>query len=684
MDLGAEAWAVGGMGCLRVRLTAATGRRVGSPHGKRTAKRMAYVWETCATSICFRSNPTPGGLSVNMYPVLYTVPMYVIDVIPLSRTAPGVLSYRSQEKRLPGTIVSIVLRKKPTQGIVVGCVPVQEAKEMLKNARFLLSKSAPSASGVLPHAILQAAEETAAYHATTVGAVLSAVFSEYARLELPLPELVYTPGTGFAREPIELPLSKRVEMYSRHVEGMSQAGRAVLLVVPTLPELEFWKHTLAIHKPLILSGSVTGARRTKTLETAASHQGLIISTPAFSWVPIQHLGMICVDRVSAGTYMFPKRPYLSMAHALESLARARELPFLVGDFPLPIEYRPDPASAPKHSLLSPVKLIDARKDPDALEVSVTWNAVPLPAIEKIRTALSEGKRAIVLATRKGYAPAVVCRDCGQAQTDDRDVPLTFSVAGGKRALVSSDGMSVLSPKMNCSRCSSWNLLPLGIGIERIEEELKSAFPEVSIHTATPEILAGPRKIKTLLSEASAPGTILIGTEALLPWLYAHPGPESIGIIASADSLLSLPFWRARERFVRLAYFFSGLCSELVLVTRRPEDTAVLALRKPESEDFWQEETQMREALGYPPFGTIVTLSVEGSELAVDRMSKRILEDIAEHSPTLLPSRNVQAGTMKRSIVLMIPEGLWPNESLASYVRTLPPSVRIRIDPESFW
>lgn len=607
----------------------------------------------------------------------------MIDVIPLSRTAPGMLSYRSKEDLPAGTVVRIAVRKTETQGIVLASVPVAEAKEMLKRADFSLSKSAVAKAGALPASLLRAAEKTARFHAASIGAVLSALFSEYVRLGVPLPMDALAEGASSSRTPIELPLAERRAAYGERIEAARAEGGTVLLVVPTLAELSYWRETLKEYAPLTLSGALSRARREKALEAAITHEGVVIVTPQFSWVPIQKLACIILDRISAGTYTLPKRPYLSVVCAAEALAAERAVPLVLGDFPLPLEYRPAHKAALTKTAAA--TLFDARRDPEDQEDSGPWKALPDPILEEIRDELANDGRVILLATRAGYAPAVVCRECGQAQTDDRGMPLMFSQKNGERIFITSDGASTIDAKRPCTRCESWNLLPLGVGIERVEEEARAAFPSVPLTVVSSELLSSAPKVRAALEEASVPGSILIGTEALLPWLYEHSAePLPLGIIVSADSLLALPFWRARERFVRLAYFFRGACRAVRLITRHPEDTAVEAVTVPGSDAFWNEETTLRRALAYPPFGTIMTLSFEGPPAAVRSFAERICTSLEQYAPAELPARTNVMNASRATLVLHLPEGAWPDETLLNYVRALPPSVRVRIDPESLW
>jgi primosomal protein N' len=642
--------------------------------------------EASAPPIHFHIYNSPRYERVNQSAGTYTRVMFVIDVIPLSRTTLGLLSYRSSSNLSVGTIVHIPIRKTQTQGIVVSVTPVEDAKEMLKNARFMLSKSTPSPAGSIPKEYMQAAATAAQYHATSTGAVLTAMFAEHIKLGVELPVDSLSTGERFSTEEVELPLLDRTALYKTHIEKNLNAGMATLLVVATIAELQYWKQELKDCKPLAISGDVNGSRRVELLKKARTHTGLIISTPSFSWIPIQTLGSIIVDRVSAGTYTLSKRPYLQVGRCLRFLAEARSVPYIVSDFPLPLEYRHKPDQRPALTPSS-ITVIDARRDTESQTVDEeAWTVFPKIVRERMEEVLTSGQSVVVLATRKGYAPAVVCRDCGQTQTDERGVPLSFSMAGGSRVFVTSDGISVLNAKRSCQRCESWNLLPLGVGIERVEEEARKLFPQVSISVCAPETTNTPLKAKKALVAAQEQGGILIGTEAILPWLYAIPGSSgyALGVIASADSLLALPFWRARERFVRLAYFFSGVSTNTLLITRRPEDTAVQSISTPASAAFWGEETTLRRALSYPPFGTIITLTVEGSVAALEEQISGIQEYLGGYTSSVLPARPLGASKFTQTIVLLVPGTGWPDAELQQILTSLPPSVRVRIDPESLW
>jgi primosomal protein N' len=612
--------------------------------------------------------------------------MYVVEIIPLSRTAPQApLSYRSATKLAPGALVSVPLRRKTVTGLVVDCVPVRESKMALKTASFSLSKSTDLKQGSLPSSLLEAAREVSVYHATTIGAVLSALL---------VPVLSDTPLLHFAKakkndsviERVEAPFLKRFATYEKILDSKNGA---VLLVVPTQTEAEEFGGLLKKYSPIVLSGKLSSQRREAALATAPTCNGLVISTPGFAWVPIENLDHIIIERVSAGSYTFPKRPYVDVRYALTALARARSIPILYGDYPLPLEYRAAPAATMTEVSTNPIEVFDVRtpKKPRG-ETAAPWQAVPSHFRDEIKKTLDGGGRVAVLAVRKGYSPTVVCGDCGTAVTDENGRTLSLASSKNERVFRSSDGSTSQSADVFCKVCGSWNLKPLGIGVERVEEELRQAFPDAPLVRITEDSRKTVSLKKTRV-QIMEPGTIIVGTELMLPWLSSSESVE-LAVIASADSLLALPFWRSRERFVRVGLMLAERAGRTLIATRRPGAAAFttlsapLTIGQPHGDTFWKEESELRKILSYPPFGTLIVFHVEATTARLAEARESILNASLPYIPHELAERPLTATTSRTTLVLQLPDGVWPDKELSERLARLSPTIRISIDSETLW
>lgn len=620
--------------------------------------------------------------------------MYVLEVIPLSRTAPPEpLSYRSKQNLQPGTLVEISLRRKNVLGLVVGSEPVQNAKATLKNATFVLSKSAARERGGIPPALRTAATTIATYHATTIGSVLSSLIppivpeasdlSSAPNAELPTR---LKRGDGFVFETIEEPRMIREQTYEHVLEN---AG-IVLLVVPTIAEAKSFAERLRKYHPLVLTSALTPKKREQVLAAAYGGRNsddiplrLLITTPTFSYIPIPNLTHIILERVSAGGYLLPKRPYIDMRIALLELAKTRDISITYADYPLPLEYRSRRAKPLRADSRPYVQVIDARAETARAE-GERWQAIPTVVRKEIKDSLKKDDTVAVLAARRGYAPTVVCRDCGTTVMDEYNRTLSLTMNKGRRVLRSADGKTsedIDGKKILCKNCGSWNLMPLGVGIERIVEELRAEFPTAQLIQVDSDTLSA--KIQKELLTPAPNGRLIIGTELMLPFLSVHE-PVGLAIIASADSLLSVPFWRARERFVRIGLMLAERSHQMIVVTRQPDDSALSAITTPTTSIFWEEELGLRKMLSYPPFGTIIVFHIETTSSRIEATQKLIAELCAPYTIVILPARVIGKNLVRTSMVMQLPKDAWPDKALAEKLSFLPPYVRVHIDSETFF
>jgi primosomal protein N' (replication factor Y) len=605
--------------------------------------------------------------------------MFVIDVIPFSTNAPGTLSYRVRKKLALGTLVEVPLRKQQVLGVVIGISSVAAARAQLRTASYVLRAGATKPVGRIALALFAAAEETARYHAASLGSVLRQllpdVIAESGRTEL-------AHGEGFEERQCELPETERRKAYAALAREASERREGLLIIAPTVVEAARLADSLHDEgiDTVLLMGELRGKKRATALARAASVRGTVVVTPSFSFVPIKRLAGVVVERESASGYVAQKRPAIDFRIAARALARARRVPFIIGDYPLRLERRTPAEAALAPAKLGAISILDARSKPD--EQKGAFKAVPEPMLQELRRTLEHGGRAAVLAVRKGYAPAVVCRDCGTAVADERGQTLALAgTASGKPILRSADGATLRDAKALCNVCGSWNLLPLGIGAERVALELTEALPGARIVRFDGDSVKTAAQARRASAEAMLSGTILVGTELVLPWIAE---PLDYAGIASADALLAVPFWRARERFAHLALTLAGRAKRLTIASRRPDDTVFALLRKPSSTAFFDEELGLRKALGYPPYGTLITLAYEGAKERVAAASKEIAGALVERAATTLAPRALAKGRYRGVTVLKLPTGSWPDEELLARLRALPLYVRVRIDPESLW
>ena len=606
--------------------------------------------------------------------------MFVLEVIPLAKNVPqGTLSYRHARDLPPGSIVEVPLRRTPVPGLVVSSTSVRDAKAFLKRAGFALRGGALKELGALSPSLISSAREVAAHHASSLGAVLAALVGEFAEYDAG----ALRDGSGFRETALEAPYEKRLAHYGRAIASARERNQAALIVAPTLVEAERLAKALERWRPVVVTGNIPAARRAARIREACASDALVIATPAYAFLPMEMLGFMALERAAAGSYVREQRPYLDLRIAARAYARARMVPLMLADVLLPLSLRQVPSATPALPGLGKARIEDARPADADVGERKPFAAIPDAVLHDIGTTLGRGGRVAVLAVRKGFSPAVVCRDCGTSVRDSYGRTLAFVKSGSGPVFRSPDGKTVRAADAHCSNCGSWNLLPLGIGVERVAEELAAALPEFPCIAFDPARARNAKSREALRKSASGSGVALIGTESMLAFLNPLEPLERI-VIASADSLLALPFWSARERLVRLGLSSRERAMEVTILTRYPDEAAFTAIKTPEEPDFWREEAMLREKLEYPPYARLLSFHAEGTPRAIEAAYADIARATKGIPLARLPDRRVSPTRLRLSVVAKVPAASWPVETLAALISALPPSVEVRIDPESLW
>ena len=167
---------------------------------------------------------------------------------------------------------------------------------------------------------------------------------------------------------------------------------------------------------------------------------------------------------------------------------------------------------------------------------------------------------------------------------------------------------------------------------------------------------------------------------MLPYLTE---PFGTGVIASLDSMLSLPAWRAHEYALSILYFLRERAeNKFIVETRHPDHEIMKSLVAGNPLDFYREEIKERTKYRYPPISIFIGLSIIGTRAAVDAFSETVKEqfkDLDVVGP--LPATQVSKNEWGARAVIRLARDEWPNEELAERLKALPPEIDIEIDPD---
>lgn len=433
-------------------------------------------------------------------------------------------------------------------------------------------------------------------------------------------------GDGFAALLLDgVTGSGKTEVYLHAIADCLARGRQALVLVPeiglTPQTLSRFRARLGVPVHALHSGLNDNARARVWTAAWRGEARVIVGTRSAVFTPLPEAGLIVIDEEHDASY---KQQDGIRYHARDfALVRAKALavPVLLGSATPSLEslhnaragrYAPLRLTQRAGNAQPPVvRVLDVRKRPLDAGLSAQLLAA-------IRAALDAGGQVLVFKNRRGYAPVLLCHDCGwsaqckRCSTPEKATPMTVH-AGGRRLQCHYCGARQAVPPA-CPDCASLALQPQGIGTERIEELLAEKFGDVPVlridrgSTRRRDALQG--HFDTL---GAQPG-ILVGTQMLAKG-HDLPNLTLVAVVGIDEGLFSADF-RASEKLAQLLIQVAGRAGradkpgEVLLQTHHPEHPLLQTLIAGGYHAFADDERMQRETAGFPPSAFMALLRAE--------------------------------------------------------------------------
>jgi len=443
------------------------------------------------------------------------------------------------------------------------------------------------------------------------------------------------------------------ELYGNAVEATLEQGRTALVLLPEVARVEAsqgiflsrWGRRCQMYH----GGLPPGARRKAWARIQQGEASVVVGTRSAVLAPLAHLGLIVIDQEDHPAYKAENVPrYDARTVADERARRAGAVLVLASAHP---------SLATVHAVGSEVLLLRASPDGAPLVTVVDLRDAPFgtilspPLTEAIAACLAAGKKALLFLNRKGYAPVLQCRDCGQAvKCPACAVGWVYHKHDGLLRC-GHCGRTGQVPEA-CPSCLGARLLPSGFGTEALEEAVRARFPEARVARLERDRPGGDRAnaaILTLLQAGEL--NILIGTQ-LVVTRSPRPVVSLVGLV-HPDAALNLPDFRAAERAYHTLREVMALAdskdstARIVMQTYIPQHHVIRALAERDPRFFYDNELAARKALGYPPFGQLIGLRVSGTK-------EERVETAATKWATLLRAESARARPVHFEILGPIP------------------------------
>jgi primosomal protein N' (replication factor Y) len=318
-------------------------------------------------------------------------------------------------------------------------------------------------------------------------------------------------------------------------------------------------------------------------------------------------------------------------------------------------------------------------------------------VTEVKDAIARKENIFIFSLRKGLATITTCKDCNETifcKNCSAPLVLYLSRDGKKRMFVCNRCKKETSPETVCPRCGGWNLTPLGIGTDTVYDAVEKLFTKNTkpkIFKLDKGSIKSTKEAEKIIKEFEEnPGGILIGTEMAFYYLKQK---VPLSIIASFDSLWSVPNFRMSEKIVQIIMSITSIAKDkLIIQTKNIEDRAILAIKNENLASFIREELEDRNTLSYPPFKRFIKIRYLGDKAESLKIRVMLANIFKEYDPDIfsgfvakeknkyITNALIKIDTSKWSV----PElsmGSTIDEELFKKLSALPFSFEVSVDPE---
>ncbi len=421
--------------------------------------------------------------------------------------------------------------------------------------------------------------------------------------------------------------SGKTEVYYRAVEEAIQQGRQALLLVPEIALAVYmegiFRSRLGNRVAIYHSGLSEGERYDQWVRTVRGEVDLVIGARSALFAPLPKLGLIIVDEEHDFSYKQEEGPRYQARDAAVVRGRLEKALVILGSGTPSVQSFHHTATE-RYQLLSMPERIEKRPLPEvqivdmkAMSQDELGNGIISPMLRAaLEETLTDGKQAILFLNRRGFNRVYLCRSCGQPiRCTNCDLALIYHLRENRLACHYCGFRS--QPENRCATCGHEGMKAYGFGTERLEQELREAFPDSRIARMDRDSTRRKGQSFLILKRFSEHEIdIMVGTQMITKG-YDFPEVTLVGVIA-ADLSLGFPDFRAGERTFQILSQVAGRAGrgdqkgKVIVQTFNPEHYAIVTARDHDYASFFQMETELREQLGYPPFSYLACLKIQGN------------------------------------------------------------------------
>jgi primosomal protein N' (replication factor Y) len=420
--------------------------------------------------------------------------------------------------------------------------------------------------------------------------------------------------------------SGKTQVYIEAIRVAINLGKRALVLVPEIsltPQIiSRFKANFGDRVGCLHSRLSPGERFDAWRKAKEGRFSIMVGARSAVFAPLENLGLIVVDEEHDPSYkqddpaprynakdVAVMRGKLNKAvvilgsatPSLESYFNARNGKYILCQLEQRVEKR----------ALPEVKIVDLREERKKSNQDILSTNLSSLLKEKIE----KNQQALLFLNRRGFSAFIKCGECGHIMRCPRcDITLTFHRTDFSMRCHYC-GFTQKAPEL-CPNCQGFKFIYRGVGIQKVEEELKRNFPQAKVERMDLDTTSKKGSHRRILSDfGKKKFNVLLGTQMITKGLD-FPEVTLVGVV-SADFSLDLPDFRTKERTFQLLTQVGGragrgdLGGEVIIQTYYPDEWAIQLAARHDFSTFYQTEIEQRKELGYPPFNHLILILFSG-------------------------------------------------------------------------
>jgi primosomal protein N' (replication factor Y) len=419
--------------------------------------------------------------------------------------------------------------------------------------------------------------------------------------------------------------SGKTEIYLRALAQVIATGKKGICLIPEIALTQQTVERFAGRFPgrvaVLHSGLSAGEQHDEWQWIRGGNCDVVIGPRSALFAPQPNLGLVIIDEEHEWTYkQEDKSPRYHARDAAIKLAQLNDAVVILGSATPDIgsfhraqqgEYHlaelRERITPRGYSPLPEVTVVDLREELKAGNTSLLSRSL----LAAMKETLTQGEQIILFLNRRGAATFVRCRSCGFVLRCPRcSIALTYHSV--EKKVICHRCRYSIPVSQDCPRCSRRSLRFLGIGTQRVEEEIRHFFPEARVLRWDRDVITRRYAHEELLKKfRERKADVLIGTQMIAKGLDL-PQVTLAGVI-SADTGLNFPDFRSGERTFQLLCQVAGRAGrgvktgKVIIQTYSPDNYIIRAAAKHDYLEFYHKEIDYRLRYNYPPFSQLVRL-----------------------------------------------------------------------------